>query len=83
VGLDSDQDHQAGVPAAVLSVEATAMDADTLAPHFISLTEDDDGWRLAECSCGWVTPPMPDHDEAAQMWGEHLHAALMEARDGR
>lgn len=30
-----------------------------------------DGWDVAECSCGWVSPPTPDVETAAEFWGDH------------
>lgn len=32
----------------------------------------DDGWDVAECSCGWVGPPCPGKDTAAEFWAEHF-----------
>ena len=40
--------------------------------HSLTLQQDDDGWDIAECSCGWVGPPCPDKEIAAEFWGQHL-----------
>lgn len=43
--------------------------------HIISLfEEDEDGWWVAECACGWITPPVPGADDAADMYGDHRAA---------
>lgn len=39
--------------------------------HGLTLTEDDDGWAVAECGCGWISPPCPDDETAAGFWGDH------------
>lgn len=46
-----------------------------MSDHAIELTQDDDGWDIAQCGCGWVSPPCPDPDIAAGFWGDHLTAA--------
>lgn len=40
--------------------------------HQLDLTTDDDGWDIAECSCGWMSPACPDVTTAAEVWGGHL-----------
>lgn len=52
-----------------------------MSDHAIELTQDDDGWDIAQCGCGWVSPPCPDPDIAAGFWGDHLTAALEDSRD--
>ena len=43
--------------------------------HAIELTQDDDGWDMSRCDCGWVSPPCPDPDTAAGFWGDQLTAS--------
>lgn len=38
----------------------------------VEICQDDDGWWVAECGCGWVTPACPDLNTAAEVWGGHL-----------
>lgn len=38
----------------------------------VNLYEDDDGWWVSECGCGWFSPPCPDLNTAAEVWGGHL-----------
>lgn len=41
------------------------------ADHGLTLTHDDDGWDIAECACGWASPPVPGTDIAAEVWADH------------
>ena len=43
--------------------------------HSLTLTDDGDGWDVAECSCGWVSPPCPDTEIAAEFYADHLVSA--------
>lgn len=40
--------------------------------HGLTLVQDADGWDFAECSCGWVGPPCPGLDIAAEFWADHV-----------
>lgn len=42
--------------------------------HMLELTQDDDGWDIAKCDCGWVSPPCPDSATAAEFWADHREA---------
>lgn len=39
--------------------------------HELTTLTDDEGWGLAECTCGWISPPCPDRDTAAEFWADH------------
>ncbi len=41
--------------------------------HGISLHQDDEGWDYATCSCGWVGPPCPGADIAADFYADHAN----------
>jgi hypothetical protein len=36
------------------------------------LAEDDAGWWMASCECGWVSPACPDKATATEVYGDHL-----------
>lgn len=40
----------------------------------LRLFEDDEGWSRAECGCGWLSPPCPDLETAADFWARHVKA---------
>lgn len=42
-----------------------------MADHSLDLDKDEDGWDYAACSCGWISPPCPDVETAADFYGEH------------
>lgn len=45
------------------------------AEHLLTLDQDDDGWDVAECSCGWrISAGVPGADIAAEFWHEHVEA---------
>lgn len=37
--------------------------------------EDDDGWFVVACACGWDTDPMPNAETAADVFGDHCYSA--------
>ena len=39
--------------------------------HALTLMKDDEGWDISECQCGWVSPPSPDVEIAAEFYAEH------------
>jgi hypothetical protein len=41
-----------------------------MADHALEL-HDEDGWDVATCDCGWVGPPCPDRETAAEFYAEH------------
>jgi len=46
-----------------------------MADHSLMLDQDDDGWDVAECSCGWRIPEgVPGADIAAEFWHDHVVA---------
>lgn len=40
--------------------------------HGITFEQDEGGWDIATCVCGWSGPPCPDKEIAADFWGAHL-----------
>jgi hypothetical protein len=46
-----------------------------VAEHDLTLSQTFDGWDTTECSCGWVSPPCPGHDEAMAFGVEHVKEA--------
>jgi hypothetical protein len=40
-------------------------------PCSLTLTDDGDGWAVAKCACGWVGPPCPDEEIAAEFYTDH------------
>lgn len=40
--------------------------------HGLNLCSDFDGWDYAECDCGWVGPPCPDLETAAEFYAQHI-----------
>lgn len=47
--------------------------------HALEDFDEDNGFDVAVCDCGWVGPPCPDKITAANFWGQHL---LQERSDG-
>lgn len=43
------------------------------AGHVSTWTEDEDGWPVIVCSCGWTAQSMPDAETAADAWGDHMY----------
>jgi len=41
--------------------------------HISSFDEDDDGWPIVRCSCGFQFGPVPDMETAADVWGDHQY----------
>lgn len=39
--------------------------------HCLTLDHDDDGWSISTCACGWVSPPCPDVEIAAEFYADH------------
>lgn len=39
--------------------------------HTMEFDQDEDGWDIVRCDCGWVSPPCPGKEEAAGFWGDH------------
>ncbi len=39
--------------------------------HGVSIEEDDLGFYLPSCDCGWVGFPCPDRETAADVYGDH------------
>jgi hypothetical protein len=39
--------------------------------HVSSFDEDEDGWPIVTCSCGFTFGPVPDAETAADVWGDH------------
>lgn len=48
--------------------------------HSSDSYEDDDGWIIARCSCGWVFGPVPDHETETDVMMDH--AAEVAAAEG-
>ena len=47
-----------------------------MADHYLTLCNDFDGWDYAECACGWVGPPCPDVETAAEFYSQHVVIAV-------
>lgn len=43
--------------------------------HGFESNEDDEGWTLAACVCGWTGGPFPGIEDAADWYGDHCYAA--------
>lgn len=43
--------------------------------HGLTLCSDFLGFDYAECECGWVGPPCPGTDLAAETYAEHIAAS--------
>jgi len=39
--------------------------------HGCYFDEDDMGFYMARCACGWLSPPVPDKEDAADAYGDH------------
>lgn len=39
--------------------------------HGLELDQDDEGWDVAFCMCGWTSPPVPGKEIAAECWADH------------
>lgn len=45
--------------------------------HFLdAIVDAEDGFYQPRCACGWLGPPGPDHEDAANFWGQHLVAQI-------
>lgn len=42
-----------------------------MAMHGLTLDEDEDGWNISTCECGWESPPCPDAEIAAEFFADH------------
>jgi hypothetical protein len=40
--------------------------------HGLAFLEDDLGFDVAQCDCGWIGPPCPDCATAAEFYFDHL-----------
>lgn len=38
-----------------------------------SFYEDDDGWHVITCRCGWSVEGLPDSETAMDVYGEHCY----------
>ena len=47
--------------------------------HGLSLCSDFEGWDTAECDCGWVSPPCPDLETAAEFYAQHVAEGATDA----
>lgn len=45
-----------------------------LTSHTLTLDQDEGGWDVPTCSCGWVGPPCPDTEIAAEFYTDHRMA---------
>ena len=43
-----------------------------MSAHSLDLCSDFEGWDYAECRCGWVGPPCPDLETAAEFYAQHV-----------
>lgn len=39
-----------------------------------NLLKDREGWEFIKCDCGWKSPPVPDAEIAADLYGDHRAA---------
>lgn len=37
---------------------------------------DQEGWDFAICECGWISPPSPGRETAAEFWADHISHSL-------
>lgn len=58
-------------------VDPQAQEEDAMANHLSASYEDDDGWIIVRCTCGWEFGPVPDHEIEVDVLMEH--AAEMQA----
>lgn len=42
-----------------------------MSDHVSTIEEDDDGWYIIRCSCGFGFGPVPGAETAADVWGDH------------
>lgn len=49
--------------------------------HSLTLTEDDIGFDIAVCACGWTGPPVPDQEIAGDSFAQHVASFVEAERD--
>ena len=54
-----------------------------MSSHDLMFDQDDDGWDIGSCSCGYDTPPVPYKEIAAEIWCEHVLANMATAMSER
>lgn len=55
-----------------------------MSQHLTNFEENDEGWWIARCSCGWECDCLPDAETAADCGGDHrVECAMIEARADR
>lgn len=46
-------------------------DAENVVHNCAAIDDEDEGFWVATCACGWVTPPVPDVDDAVDCMMDH------------
>lgn len=51
-----------------------------MSSHDLTFDQDDDGWDIGSCSCGYDTSPVPGVETAAEIWCGHVIATVTTER---